>query len=111
MRPTQPKTTTNPPAPLENSTTKKRPPVNPKWSPCVGCGGGSTWSGSTWPSYCRGWTCRTRYPQYDNYQWSARRCSPCKFYDNVFQIKLNSNEQINFTLQLNLKTTHLFRYS
>jgi len=79
VRPTQPKTTTKPPAPLEKTTTKKRPPVNPKWSPCVGCGGGSTWSRSTWPSYCRGWTCRTRYPQYDNYQWSARRCSPYNY--------------------------------
>jgi len=80
-----PTTTPAPPAELKEPTPPPQPkkalPVNPGWSPCMGCGGGSSggsrssYSAPSWPSYCYGYTCRNRYP-YHQFSYSPRRCNP-----------------------------------
>ena len=60
----------------KTTTRKKHLPVNPDWSPCVTCGGGRQW-----PSYCRGWLCRRRWPYHQQYP-SPRRCYSCKYCAN-----------------------------
>jgi len=61
-------TTTVAPANIKSSSSLR---INPKWSPCAGCGRGY----SSWPSYCRGWTCKRRWPYYEQ-RVSPIRCSP-----------------------------------